>query len=104
MSDIDWSEVEKLVSKIAGDIEGKDYVLKGVLKKLGIGVATKHSVIKEDELICDPIIWVAGDLESVTKEEWFEDRAYKTLSERSIEEGQQIRSDLEWMINNGDIK
>ncbi|MDB4490242.1 hypothetical protein N9045_01865 [bacterium] len=96
-----WEEKNRLSDEIIKKLEGTDAsALKLVVEKLGIGVVTKHLVVKRDDLICDPIIWVAEDLESVTQEQWNMGRGYKTLNERSVEEGQQIRADLEWMVEN----
>ena len=86
-------DLEKLVSLI----EGNNSLLMRALDKLNIGVATKYCVVKEDKLLCDPVIWVAGDLDHVTLEQWGGTRAYKTLNERSIEEGQEIKHTLELM-------
>jgi hypothetical protein len=85
--------LEKLVSLLEGD----DSLLMRALGKLNIGVATKYCVVKEDELLCEPVIWVEEDLEHVTLEQWGGTRAYKTLNERSIEEGQEIKHTLELM-------
>lgn len=94
-------ERDRLSDEIVNLLEGTDAsALNLVLEKLGIGVVTKHLVVKRNKLLCDPIIWVAEDLESITLSEWHAEQGYKTLNERSIEEGQQIRADLEWMIAN----
>ena len=85
--------LEKLVSLLEGD----DSLLMRALGKLNIGVATKYCVVKEDELLCEPVIWIEEDLEHVTLEQWGGTRAYKTLNERSIEEGQEIKHTLELM-------
>lgn len=79
-------------------LEGQDpSILQDVLEKLGVGVVTPHTLVMEDKLLCDPIIWVEEDLENVTSEQWHGTRAYKSLSERSIEEGHEIKQSLELM-------
>ena len=88
----------QLRDKIVKKLEGTDLsVLQLVLQKLGIGVVTTYCVARRDEMLCDPIIWVEDDLENVTLEQWQGTRAYKTLNERSIEEGQEIKQALESM-------
>ena len=94
---MDWDKKEKLSADIAKQLEGNTDVLTTVLRKLGIGCVTRYIVVKEDDLICDPIIWTVEDLEDCTPEEWFNTRAYKTLNERSIEEGHNIKQILESM-------
>ena len=94
----EWKEKEKLSTDIAKQLEGNTDVLTAVLRKLAIGCVTGYIVVKEDDLICDPIIWTVEDLEDCTPEEWFNTRAYKTLNERSIEEGHFIKQILEAMV------
>jgi hypothetical protein len=55
----------------------------------GLSVVTNTSSYKEEELLCDPIIWVDEDIANrCTMEQWCDlGRASKTLHERSIEEG-----------------
>ena len=78
------------------DIENiKEQDLKTIrmlMNRHNIGVATPYSIHTQDRLICDPIIWLVDDLEDegITEDEWFEGRAYKTLHERSVEEGWEI--------------
>jgi len=88
----------QLSSLIVEILKGQDLsVLQDVLEKLGVGVATTYDVVRQEELLCKPIIWKEEDLESVTLEQWHGTRAYKTLSERSIEEGHEIKQALELM-------
>lgn len=88
----------QLRDEIVEKLKGKDLsVLQLVLQKLGIGVVTTYCVTRQDEMLCDPIIWVENDLEKVTLEQWHGTRAYKTLHERSVGDGQEIRADLERM-------
>lgn len=94
---MDWDERDKIAIDIAKQLEGNTNVLTTVLRKLNIGCVTRYIVVKEDDLICDPIIWTVDDLEDCTPEQWFNTRAYKTLNERSIEEGHFIRETLESM-------
>ena len=89
-------EKNRLSDEIVKKLEGKDLlVLQSVLQKLGIGAATPYTVAMQDELLCDPIIWVEDDLEGVTLEQWHGTRAYKALHDRSVDEGQEIRQNLE---------
>ena len=64
-----------------------------------LAVVTTCNAVTEDKLLCDPIIWQKDDLEwrgsagaSIDEnfEAWGQTRAYKTLSERSTEEGWEI--------------
>ena len=98
---MNWEEKNRLSDEIISLLEGTDAsALQLVVEKLGIGVVTKYHTVKRDEMLCDPIIWVEDDLENVTLDQWHATRAYKTLNERSIEEGQLIRESLEWMAKN----
>ena len=103
MSMMNWEEKNRLSDEIISLLEGTDAsALQLVVEKLGIGVVTKYHTVKRDEMLCDPIIWVEDDLESLTLEQWHATRAYKTLNERSIEEGQEIRQILESMCGEED--
>jgi hypothetical protein len=58
-----------------------------------IAVVTKYSSYKEDEILCDPIIWVDDDIKDrgFTMDQWHSiDRSGRTLHERSTEEGWEI--------------
>ena len=95
---MNWEEKNRLSDEIVSLLEGTDAsALQLVVEKLEIGVVTKHITVKRDEMLCDPIIWVEDDLENVTLDQWNGTRAYKTLNERSVEEGQEIRQILESM-------
>ena len=95
---MNWEEKNRLSDEIVSLLEGTDAsALQLVVEKLEIGVVTKHITVKHDEMFCDPIIWVEDDLENVTLDQWNGTRAYKTLNERSVEEGQEIRQILESM-------
>ena len=97
---MNWEEKDRLSDEIISLLEGTDAsALQLVIEKLGIGVVTKHLTVKRDEMLCNPIIWVEDDLEDVTLEQWLSTGAYKTLNERSIEEGQEIRQVLESMVS-----
>ena len=87
------------LKQVVGLLKGNDHLLMRALDELGIGVATTCVAVRQDELLCDPIIWVEGDLEDVTLDHWLSTRAYKTLNERSIEEGHEIRQILEGMCD-----
>ena len=82
------------LEQVVGLLKGNDHLLMRVLEELGIGVATTYDVVRQEELLCNPIIWKEEDLESVTLEQWNGTRAYKTLSERSIEGGHEIKQAL----------
>jgi hypothetical protein len=70
---MNWEEKDRLSDEIIGLLDGTDAsALQLVIEKLGIGVVTKHHVVKRDEMKCDPIIWVEDDLEEVTLEQWCE--------------------------------
>lgn len=100
---MNWEEKRRLSDEIISLLEGTDAsALQLVVEKLGIGVVTKYHTVKSDVMLCDPIIWVEDDLEDVTLEQWYATRAYKTLNERSIEEGQEIRQILESMCEKED--
>ena len=64
-----------------------------------LAVVTTYNAVTADNLLCDPIIWEKFDLEgrgykeaSIDEnfEAWGQTRAYKTLSDRSTEEGWEI--------------
>ena len=98
-----WEKNDRLSDEIVSLLEGTDAsALQLVVKKLGIGVVTKYVTVKRDELLCDPVIWVEADLENVTLEQWLSTRAYKTLKERSIDEGYEIKQTLESMCGEKD--
>ena len=84
--------------QIAEILRGQDLsILQNVLKELGVGVVTPNTLAMQNKLLCDPIIWIEEDLESVTLDQWNGTRAYRSLSERSIEEGHEIKQALESM-------
>ena len=89
----------ELSQEIANKLQDADsIVLQMVLQKLDIGVATKYCVVKSDKMLCEPIIWVEEDLQNVTLEQWNEiAKATRILHERSIEEGHEVRVNLESM-------
>jgi hypothetical protein len=87
----------RIAEEIVRLLEGTDAsALSHVVDKLDIGVVTRHFLYKESELLCDPIVWVEEDLEDCTIEQWEATRAPKTLHERSIEEGHEVRSVCEY--------
>jgi hypothetical protein len=94
-------ERHRISDQIVALLKGADEsVLSMVVDKLDIGVVTRHWVYMEDELLCDPIVWVEEDLEDCTMEQWGATRAYKTLHERSIEDGHETRQILEqWAMS-----
>lgn len=97
---MDYEKNLRLSEQIISLLDGETYALQLVAEKLGLGVVTKYHAIKRDKLLCDPIIWMEGDLEHCSLDEWNATRAFKILRDRSIEEGQQIRAELEyWMAN-----
>jgi hypothetical protein len=98
-----FEENERISDQIVALLEGTDAsALAMVASKLEIGAVTRYEVYKDAKLLCDPIIWLEDDLEDCTLEQWDASRAYKTLQERSIEEGHEIRQTLEWMAKSGD--
>jgi len=98
-----FEENDRISDQIVALLEGTDAsALAMVARKLDLGAITRYEAYREDELLCDPIIWLEADLEDCTLEQWDASRAYKTLQERSIEEGHEIRQTLEWMAKSGD--
>jgi|DEB0MinimDraft_10_1074344.scaffolds.fasta_scaffold153106_1 hypothetical protein len=82
-------------------LEGQNLiVLARIARHFELGAITQYEVYREEELLCDPIIWLEEDLEEATLEQWNNTRAPKTLLERSIEEGHEIRQFLEqWSMD-----
>tara|TARA_B100002019_G_scaffold66497_1_gene57086 strand:+ start:481 stop:792 length:312 start_codon:yes stop_codon:yes gene_type:complete len=101
---MNYEEIDRISDQIVALLEGTDAsALAMVARKLEIGAITRYEVYKEDQLLCDPIIWLEEDLEDCTMEQWCSTRAYKTLNERSIEEGHETRQILEqWAIQGDD--
>lgn len=98
-----FEEQDRISDQIVALLEGTDAsALAIVARKLEIGAITRYEVYKEDELLCDPIIWIEEDLEECTLDQWYATRAYKTLTERSIEEGHEIRQSLEQWAMQGE--
>ena len=98
-----FEENDRISDQIVALLEGTDAsALAMVARKLDLGAITRYEAYREDELLCDPIIWLEADLEDCTLEQWGAARGYKTLHERSIEEGHEIRQTLEWMAKSGD--
>ena len=87
-----YEENDRISDQIVSLLKGSDLAaLTMVADKLDLGVVTRHWIYKESELLCDPIVWVEEDLEDCTIEQWGATRAPKTLHERSIEEGHEVR-------------
>lgn len=99
---MDYEKNAQISEQIISLLDGETHALRIVAEELDIGIVTPHHVIKRDELLCDPIIWVEADLQNCSLDEWNTTRAFKTLHDRSIEEGQQIRADLEHWIGCND--
>jgi len=91
------SEENTVEKQIIELLEGKDLnVLAAIAKHFEIGAVTQYEAYRENELLCDPIIWLEEDLEDATLDQWNNTRAPKTLLERSIEEGHETRALLEY--------
>jgi hypothetical protein len=85
------SKVEVLKHLFEGvNEDDTDFLLRELVRQLGYGVVTPDSAYPVDTLLCDPVIWVDDDLEVVSYAEW-DDAAYKTMSQRLTEEGQEIK-------------
>jgi len=99
----DYVEIERISNQIVALLEGQNLnILARIARHFELGAITKHEVYREDELLCDPIIWVEEDLEEATLDQWNSTRAPKTLLERSVEDGQETRQLLEqWAIEEG---
>ncbi len=96
--EVDDAVCEQVKNLLAGvSVESAAKILRRCVDELDIGVLTPSFSAMRTELICDPIVWVEADLETVSIEQWDATRAYKTLNERSIEEGQEIKQILESM-------
>ncbi len=96
--EVDDAVCEQVKNLLAGvAVESAAKILRRCVDELDIGVLTPSFSAMRTELICDPIVWVEADLETVSIEQWDATRAYKTLNERSIEEGQEIKQILESM-------
>ena len=92
------------------DVTVRDNRTEGILKiralmlKHDLAVVTKHNAIVSADLISDPIIWVQDDIHagncpddvpiSEVRERFLSDRSYKTLTDRSIELGNEVLSDI----------
>jgi|TARA_R110000751_G_scaffold141241_1_gene244839 hypothetical protein len=94
-------EAAEKVLKILAAIPLSDvkHVLLQVVKEHDIGVVLPGRCYEDDKLLCDPILWVEDDLEEVTLEQWHNGRWGKTLIDRSIEEGHEIRAICESMCS-----
>ncbi len=96
--EVDDAVCEQVKNLLAGgSVESAAKILRRCVDELDIGVLTPSFSAMRTELICDPIVWVEADLETVSIEQWDATRAYKTLNERSIEEGQETKQILESM-------
>ena len=94
-------EAAEKVLKILAAIPLSDvkHVLLQVVKEHDIGVVLPYGCYEEGELLCDPILWIEGDLEDVTLEQWHNQSWGKNLRDRSIEAGQEIRAICESMCS-----
>lgn len=91
-----YKEIDRISNEIIGLLRGQDLnILARVARHFELGAITRYEVYKDEELLCDPIIWVEEDLEEATLEQWNNTRAPKTLLERSVEDGQETRQLLE---------
>ncbi len=70
-------------------------VLVSCLNEWDFGVVTQWLAILRNEMLCDPIVWVKEDLETVSIEQWDDVGGQKVLKDRSIELGQEVRQDIE---------
>lgn len=98
MDDIETKMLNQLlgVMQAVGSRESQGKLLKEVVKQLQFGVVTEYHAIDECELLCDPTIWVADDLNEITLDEWNDHpSAFTVLSERSIELGDEVLRQLE---------
>lgn len=70
-------------------------VLVSCLNEWDFGVVTQGQAILQNKMLCDPIVWVERDLETVSIEQWEDVGGRKVLKDRSIEFGQEVRQDIE---------
>lgn len=94
-------EENTVEQQIIDALQGQNLnVLARIARHFELGAITQYEVYREEELLCDPIIWLEEDLEEATLDQWNNTRAPKTLLERSIEEGHEIRQWLEqWAMD-----
>lgn len=98
MDDIENKMLNQLlgVMQAVGSRESQGRILKRLVKQMQFGVITEHHAIDECELLCDPTIWVADDLNEITLDEWNDHpSAFTVLSERSIELADEVLRQLE---------
>jgi len=94
--EVDDAVCEQVKNLLAGvSVESAAKILRRCVDELDIGVLTPSFSAMRTELICDPIVWVEADLETVSIEQWEDVGGYKILNERSIELGQEVRTDIE---------
>lgn len=86
-------QVKNLLATLESDDVGK--VLVSCLNEWDFGVVTQWSATLRNDMLCNPIIWVADDLETVSIEQWDDVGGQKVLKDRSIELGQEVRQDIE---------
>ena len=101
MNDIETKMLNQLlgVMQAVGSRESQGRILKRLVKQLQFGVITELHAIDQCELLCDPAIWVADDLNEITLDEWNEHpSAFTVLSERSIELGDEVLRQLEYDV------
>lgn len=86
-------QVKNLLATLPPHSVGK--VLVSCLNEWDFGVVTQWLAIPRNYMLCDPIVWVEGDLETVSIEQWDDVGGQKVLRDRSIELGQEVRQDIE---------
>lgn len=86
-------QVKNLLATLESEDVGK--VLVSCLNEWDFSVVTQYHATLRNDTLCEPIIWVEGDLETVSIEQWDEVGGRKVLRDRSVELGQEVRQQIE---------
>ena len=93
--EIDNAVSEQVKNLLAGvPVDSAARILRRCVDELDIGVVTPGFSAMKEELICDPIVWLEGDLGGFSRERWIDEDGYNILAERSVELGQEVISHL----------
>ncbi len=89
--------VTEQVKNLLATLESKDVgkVLVSCLNEWDFGVVTQYNATLRNDTLCEPIIWVEEDLETVSIAQWDEVGGRKVLRDRSVELGQEVRQQIE---------